>query len=370
MDKKIKLAFCTDGIFPYSVGGMQRHSRLLVEALATYNIDIIVFHPHQERLFEKFDNIREIYIQDIDKNKNYLQENYKYSKRIYEHLKNMPEHVVYSQGMSVWHKIKNLKNKIIINPHGLESYQAIGIKDRIIAVPFKIIFNRIFNRADFVVSLGGILTDILKKNITNYNTEIAVLPNGVNLPENKNIYSPKNSDLNLFFISRFAANKGIDILLEVAESLNSDGYTDIKYKLAGKGPLFETLKSKYKADNIDFLGFVSDEELSELYDESDAFVLPTLFEGMPTVVLEAMSHSLPIIVTNVGATAELVDLNNGFLIQKNSKSELKKAILNFIELTTEKKIKLSENSYNKIKDQFTWSTIAKKHIELFKNVEV
>ena len=163
MNRTIKLAFCSDGIFPYSVGGMQRHSRLLIEALASYNLDITVFHPHHELLFEKFSNINEIYIQDIDKKKNYLCECYQYSKRIYQYLKNMPEYIVYSQGFSVWFGINNLQNPVIVNPHGLEPFQALGLKDRIISIPFRIIFNRIFNNADYIISLGGMLTNILKK---------------------------------------------------------------------------------------------------------------------------------------------------------------------------------------------------------------
>ena len=216
----MKLAFCTDGIFPNSVGGMQRHSRLLLEELSKFDIEITVFHPHDENIFPNFGNITEIYIPDIDETKNYLRENYKYSKRIYNYLKNMPEHIVYSQGLSVWFGIKNLLNKIIVNPHGLEPYQALSKKDKLISIPFKIIFNYIFKNADFVISLGGMLTDILQKKISK--TKIIIFPNAVNLPDYKKEYSIKSDKIKLFFISRFAHNKGIDLLLKVANTLRAN----------------------------------------------------------------------------------------------------------------------------------------------------
>lgn len=363
----MKIAFCTDGIYPNSVGGMQRHSRLLLEELSNYDIEITVFHPHNEQLFEEFENIKEIYIPDIDKNKNYLKENYKYSKRIYNYLKDMPEHIIYSQGLSVWSGIKKLPNKIIVNPHGLEPYQALSRKDKLVAIPFKKVFNYIFKNVDFVVSLGGSLTAILKTIIPEKN--IIVLPNGVNLPEQ---YTPEEKNkiiTELLFVGRFASNKGIDLLLDVASELNNEGFVDKTiYNLAGKGPLWEILKEKYPLPNVVFHGFVTDEQLLKLYKTNHVFVLPTLFEGMPTVVHEAMTHSLPVIVSDVGATAEQVDKSNGYLIERNNKKALKKAIVEFVNLSSEEKKIMGKNSLQKVKNNFLWKVVAQKHDELFKKI--
>jgi len=363
----VKLAFCTDGIFPHSVGGMQRHSRLLIEELSRYDIHITVFHPHKDFLFEKYSNITEIYIEDIDKNKNYLKENYNYSKRIYEHLKTMPEHVIYSQGLSVWYRISKLSNKIIVNPHGLEPYQALSRKDKLVAIPFKWVFNYIFKKVDYVVSLGGLLTDILQEIVSK--DKIVILPNGVNLPENFTLAEKPNLPVNLLFVGRFASNKGIDLLLQVAQELNTEGFSEkVNYKLAGKGPLWEKMQAEYPLPNVEFLGFVTDEQLSVLYAVSHVFVLPTLFEGMPTVVHEAMTHSLPIIVSNVGATAEQVDVTNGYLLERNNKLALKKAITGFVGLSLEQKTAMGAASLKRVEDNFLWKVVAQKHFCLFQKL--
>ena len=50
---KIKIAFCTDGIFPHSIGGIQRHSTLLLRELSNYqDLEIHVLHPHDFEVFQ------------------------------------------------------------------------------------------------------------------------------------------------------------------------------------------------------------------------------------------------------------------------------------------------------------------------------
>ncbi|MEO6882683.1 MAG: glycosyltransferase family 4 protein [Bacteroidia bacterium] len=362
----LKIIFCTDGIFPHEVGGMQRHSRLLMEELAkNENIKLVVIHPHQVSVFDPQLNIKEEFISPIDKDKNYLLECYHYSKRVYAVLANYPDYIIYSQGLSVWYNIKKINQKIIVNPHGLEAYQSISLKDKLTGIPFRIIFNYLFKHSTKVVSLGGKLTEILAKRIQNSKQKIVVLPNAVILPPHFE-RTENSSKLNVLFVARFAHNKGIHVLLQAIKELNAEGYSDkINFHLGGKGPLFETYRTHFQLKNVEYLGFISDEQLITLYKGNDLFVLPTLFEGMPTVVLEAMSYGMPIIVSNVGATAELVDENNGYLIEKNNVSALKKSILDFYNLSAEEKNKLSNNSFTKIKNNFTWKLISEKHIEVF-----
>ena len=134
--------------------------------------------------------------------------------------------------------------------------------------------------------------------------------------------------------------------------------------------MFEYFSTNVKAPNVHYLGFADDDKLVELYEENDIFVLPTFFEGMPTVVLEAMSYGMPIIVTDTGATTDLVDHTNGYIIEKADVSSLKNAIVQFYQLDDAKKKMLSLHSYNKVKDNFTWNVVAQKHYDLFKSMSV
>ena len=365
-----QIVFCTDGIFPYLVGGMQRHSRLLIEELSKRSSLIIhVIHPHPEIIFNK-SNIIEHRIIPIDVKRNYILESYKYSKRVYAIIRSLNANLpIYSQGLSVWYGASTLKSRLIINPHGLEPFQARKIKDRFYAFFFKRIFLKLFNNAAHVISLGGNLTQILN----NYKIKgVIEIPNGVNLPATESTVSFPNTDLPIkfIFVSRFVFNKGIADLVNVIDKLNKSGYSDkLFFNLVGNGPLYlETLNKTKSMKNVKLHGNVSDDELNLLYQESHVFILPTHFEGMPTVVLEAMARKLPIIVSNTGATKTMVSKENGYIINPGNETELYNVILEFYQLPIEKKVLLSKHSFERVKNNFTWEKVARIHEDLFSTI--
>jgi glycosyltransferase involved in cell wall biosynthesis len=362
-DRK-QVVFCTDGIFPHAVGGMQRHSALLVEELAKMNcIDIVVIHPHDKPVFNGFANIKEIALNHKPGNSNYLLECYRYSRKVMDALKAYPDAVIYSQGLSVWHNIRSVRERVIVNPHGLEPFQTIDLINYLKTAPLRMTFRYIYKHAAKIVSLGGRLTEILEGIAGK--EKIVVLPNAVNCGEmqQRDFSSDK---LHLLFVGRFAGNKGIHILMKAVEDLNHGGYRKrYHYHLVGKGPLYEEYIKSYNFPNVTFHGFASDEELQKMYSGYDAFVFPTLYEGMPTVVLEAMAAAMPVIVSDTGATAELVDHSNGFLIEKNNVRALKWALQSFYQMTPEQRKTLSANSYARVKKHFTWPVVAQMHVQLF-----
>lgn len=366
---KTEILFCTDGIFPHAVGGMQRHSRLLIEQLAAMpDISIKVIHPHQGiRVFEN-PAITEIVAVPEKTSERYLINCYEYSKKIYDLALKHPNAIIYSQGLSVWYNIGRIGKRVIVNPHGLEPYQSLTTRDYVSGIPFRMIFNHLFKNAACIISLGGRLTPILQSKTSP--GKVKVLPNAVNVPEiNPRNFNRADGPVKFLFVGRFALNKGINILAQAVKELNAAGYTDkFIFNLVGKGPLFDSYKNEYAFPNLNFLGFADDDKLSDLYRTNDVFVLPTLFEGMPTVVLEAMACGMPIIVTDVGATLEMVDQSNGFIIEKNDVESLKNAILKYSELSDVNKKSMSEASYSRVKDKFTWKIVADKHAGLFRSL--
>ena len=167
MSERLKVVFCTDGIFPRTVGGMQKHSKLLIEAIAKMDVvDLIVIHPHHDKkVFAPELNIKEHGIQRGKKYWSYLYNEYRYSMQVYDIAKNYTDAIFYSQGLSLWHNIGKIGHRVIVNAHGLEFFQAITSKTKFKALRFAWIFKSIFYKAGKAVSLGGRLTQLLRQNI-------------------------------------------------------------------------------------------------------------------------------------------------------------------------------------------------------------
>lgn len=362
-----QLLFITDGIFPHAIGGMQRHSRLLLEALALENkLELIVVHPHAAPVFDAAYGIQEISV-PFSFDGFYIKKCWEYSALTSEVIRQYPEAIVYAQGLSVLKGLKKFGHRVIINPHGLEPFQSLSWVERMKTLPLRLLERYQFKHAAKIVSLGGKLTDILLKEISNGKNKVVVLPNAVN-PGQPPVRIFQEEKISLLFVGRFAFNKGINLLMEAARQLNKEGYLHrLQFNIVGKGPLYEQYIKEYNFPNVNFIGFADDALLTSLYKENDLFVFPTRFEGMPTVVLEAMAASMPIIVSNTGATAELVDSDNGFLIETGNLRALTWAIQRFYQLKPDEKKALSDKSYQKVIENFTWAKVANLHLDLFDN---
>lgn len=365
----IHVALCTDGVFPQGMGGMQRHSRLLAEHLAaTGRVRLTVIHPHEPGMFDPALGIEEVHVAPIDTERFYLRELWRYSGRVAKELDRLRPDVILSQGFCVWKGIDRFTDRLIMHPHGLEMYQGLTRKERWLGTPFRMAVRYMARRSAVVVSLGGMLTGILQRETRGSSARVQVIPNAVDVPPAA-AYVPASKPLRMLFVGRFAFNKGLDLLIGVARRLEREGRAgEVRFELAGDGPLLAAIQAEGVPQNVVLLGRVDDDRLFKLYAECDAFVLPTRFEGMPTVVLEAMARCRPIIVSEVGATAELVDATNGHLIPSGDADALYTAVVAFIGATTAQRRGMGEASYARCAERFAWPMVTQGFVELFESV--
>ncbi len=154
--------------------------------------------------------------------------------------------------------------------------------------------------------------------------QIVVLPNMVRLGS-----QPVESDKGRYvaFAGRMSPEKGVETLLAAAREL-----PEIKVRLAGGGPTETQLRSK-SPPNVRMLGLLKSEAMESLYRGARFFVLPSRsYEMCPLVILEAMSHGLPIITSRLGGQAELVeDGVTGFLFDPNDPQDLGQKMKRFWE---------------------------------------
>lgn len=114
---------------------------------------------------------------------------------------------------------------------------------------------------------------------------------------------------NLLCVGRLAPEKGQSILLEAVAALNSGG-PPVRLRLVGDGPDRKFLEHRAGelgiASCIEFAGWVEQDELMRLYAETSLFVLPSLAEGIPMVLMEAMAMEIPCISPCITGIPELI----------------------------------------------------------------
>ncbi|RMD97728.1 MAG: glycosyltransferase, partial [Deltaproteobacteria bacterium] len=101
----------------------------------------------------------------------------------------------------------------------------------------------------------------------------------------------------------------------------------------------------------------------------EAYILPSLYEGMPTVILEAMANGLPIIATDIGAVRTMVDEENGLVIPPGSPQAIVDAVRHlFVTCSPQERRRMGEVSYQRVRAAFTWQQIARQTRDLLEEL--
>jgi glycosyltransferase involved in cell wall biosynthesis len=97
-------------------------------------------------------------------------------------------------------------------------------------------------------------------------------------------------------------------------------------------------------------------------------VAPSHAEGMPNVILEAMSRGLAILSTSVGAVPMMVSDKNGRLIEPQNKKMLKEALSDLSAMSKAELNQLRKESLRIVSENFRWSAIARKHLDAIEKI--
>lgn len=136
-------------------------------------------------------------------------------------------------------------------------------------------------------------------------------------------------DIIVTTVSRLALGKGIEDLLPVSRILFSK-VPNVRLVVAGGGPLFDEIVARFKDDPegrlVQFLGHRSD--IGRILRESDVFLFPSLSEGLPLSLVEALQAALPVVAYRITSIPEIVKQNrNGLLVEKGDWRALADSII-------------------------------------------
>jgi len=216
--------------------------------------------------------------------------------------------------------------------------------------------------------------------LNNYLKETIYISNGVNLP----IYSETDDKIKkigliknqyIMMVSRLIPHKGAHILIQAFINLKKK-YSDnkqiknLKLVIVGGSNYTDNYvealhKLANRANDIIFTNFQSGTMLKQLYTHALTLVHPSLNEGLPITVLEAMSYTLPTLVSNIPEHCELIS-NKKFIFRKNDVDNLEKKLFNFINMSDNEKKNAGKQNKQTIEQFYSWNKIVPQIIDVYK----
>lgn len=253
---------------------------------------------------------------------------------------------------------------LVITNHGLIS-QTVPMWVHKIYIPT--IAKWTFKSADKIICYTEKEKSMLKKLGIN-SDKIVVIHNGTDT----NLFIPCENERNnnqILWIGRFTPGKGVEYLISAFDILVKKD-PDFKLYMIGNGPLKENIEQKIRdlnlSKNVIIKEFVPNSELPKIYQSSDVFVLPSLNEGVPRTILEAMACGTPIVCTELPQLVNVVE-GCGLLVPVKDSQALAEGILKIV---SDRDIaqKFGRNSRSKVVENYSWEDTVKKTIQLYEKL--
>ena len=261
-------------------------------------------------------------------------------------------------------------------PHGLMAFPA----SKSLGIPMVFSFHGaellLANKFSFVSTMLRWLTPHAKSVTANssftmglvrkiYSGAVTVIPYGLTIAAKPPKQRPEGEIPQLLFVGRLDERKGLRYLLQALTPILKQ--QPVRLRVVGKGILETEIKSQCRALGldtvIDFLGFVSKEELADEYASCDLFVLPAIVdskgdtEGLGIVTIEALAHEKPVVASAVGGIGDVIRSGvTGLLVPQKDPEALATAILTVLgdrNLAQQ----LGRQGLQDVRERFGWSRI-------------
>ncbi len=215
-----------------------------------------------------------------------------------------------------------------------------------------------FARADSYFNIPHLASFLPKQ----AHEKLHLIYNVATLPSNDTASVRMQAPYTILTIGRLIETKGFQYLIDAVHILRAQGL-DVRLIIAGSGAWMEKLKARVAhhdlEQHVQLLGFVTHDKVKQYILDSDIFVMPSIVhpkrgssDGLPTVVVEAMCHSLPVVGTDVASMGDVVrDGETGFLVPQMDAKALAKAI-HTLTTNREQALCMAANAKQLVHDMF------------------
>jgi len=268
-------------------------------------------------------------------------------------------HWIFPDGVAVVHSTKKLNLPIMLTAHGCD----INLYTTYRLRRFQIL--KALRKCDRIT----VVSPELKQKIVAMGIpeqKVRIIPNGVDIEQftpmdreycRNQLGLPLNARI-VLFVGALDPVKGLEYLLE-AIKLICNKYQNLFVAIVGDGSLRRTLVIKIQDHNltdvVTLFGAKPHDEIPLWMNSCDIFCLPSLREGWPCVIMEALACGKPVIATRVGGIPEIINEQNGYLVESKDVTELAQGIDMALQRTwNSKEIRATLHS-------FSWKASAEKY---------
>ncbi|MEB3101061.1 1,4-alpha-glucan branching protein domain-containing protein [Ferviditalea candida] len=371
---------------PKYVGGLSRAVSELAEALAAQGeIVHVVTTSHWGS--PDFERLNGVYVHRLplltSGDTDFYHWTFEMNLAMVDHLVQWKEHggridLLHAHDWMVYHAAREIKHSygipLVATIHATEWGRNQGnlhtdLQHKIHGIEWKLTYEA---RRVFVCS------DYMKRELTNIfrlpEDKITIIPNGIALKQPLSATSSRPGRLPwfraeekvIFFIGRLVFEKGVQVLLESMPRVLAQ-VPNAKLVIAGEGPMKNELmhKAEHLGDRVAFVGYVDNALKESLYASADLCVIPSLYEPFGIVALEAMKHRIPVVVSDVGGLAEII--NHGKDGYKALPGHVESLSWHISELLLQPELGslMAEAAYQKLQNEYNWEIIASRMKDIF-----
>lgn len=336
--------------------------------IATYNIArYLVMKGHEvhiitllDKQMQKIEMMEGFYVHHIIRHsRTPLISSALYFTSIFVNIKRICPDIIHCQSLSAgWIPFLLkifLKTPYVIYGRGSDIYTNYRFKNIILRLAIK--------NANSVIAL----TEDMKKEMNKIDRQdVFVIPNGITIDDycenSPNIIRRRDNEKIILFVGGLRSVKGVNYLICAMKDV-IEKYPNARLILVGDGEErrnLENLADKLNLNQkITFVGNIPNKDVSKYMKEADIFVLPSLSEGFPVVILEAMASGLPIVTTKIRGIPEIVKEGiNGFLVEPRSSKKIAEKVV-FLLRNENVATSISENNKVDVK-QYSWENVVKR----------
>ncbi|WP_435413444.1 glycosyltransferase [Psychroserpens mesophilus] len=288
--------------------------------------------------------------------------------------------------------VNSFKNKSLVN--GLKEFKSIidSLDDVVIhchmyhAALFGMLYKLRHPKSKLVFTLHSNMLEFASRRLILFFTKPLRFRDIIFSPKGKKWYLKRNAEIiangvdfkefdfgersntfsvfNFLFIGRISHEKSPHRLIECAQQLLEHNITNFKIHFVGDGILKEAIledaKNRNLENHVTLHGFQHD--IKPFLAEAHCLVLPSLWEGMPVVIIEAAASKLPVIATPVGSIPDFLNTTNAYVSELDTFDQSMKSVYENYDLALQKSTKL----YHEIESQFEIKNVFAKHLSVYK----